>query len=134
MFACRRYQSTIRGTVYEQWKLEIVPHRRIAQGMQVEIQSYGCLSPVCGGVVMVREEIIGKRVHLEKRWAEYEIVDKATALSVTLLVPIEWLQMSLLDQFRHHRERHLLPDITPGPFPHYEKGEAQKKVWVEAMN
>jgi hypothetical protein len=128
LFACRREQHTIQEKIYEAWKLEILPAQRISQGMRVEIQSYGGISPIEGAVVIVREGIIGKRTHWERRWAEYELImGKKGGLSVTLLVPIEWLRMNLLDRIRHYRERRVLPDITPGPYPRYEKGEAQRE-------
>ena len=106
--------------------MEVKPDHRIRQGMRVEIHSYGCSSPFSGEVVMVREGIIGKRVRWEKNWAEHALIMDATVvLSVTILVPLAWLQMSLIDRFQHYQERHLLSDVTPGPFPQYNKGEAQ---------
>ena len=104
----------------------MMPDHRISQGMKVEMHSYGYSSPVSRDVVMVREGIIGRRVRWEKRWAEYALLmDAKGLLSITILVPLEWLQMSLIDRFQHYRERHLLLDVTPGPFPQYNKGEVQ---------
>ena len=54
------------------------------------------------------------------------MMEKTIDLSVTLLVPLEWVQMNFLDCIQYWRKCHLLPDITPGPFPQYAKGKAQK--------
>jgi hypothetical protein len=127
LFASRREQHIIQDKIYEGWKLEIAPVQRISQGMRVELQSHG-FSPIRGEVTIVREGIIGRRTHWERRWVEFELkMDEETELSVTILVPIEWIRMSLMDRVWHYSERRMLPDITPGPYPRYEKGKAQKE-------
>ena len=126
IFACRWQRQNIQGKIYEGWKLELAPDQKISPGMRVEIHSYASLSPIQGAVIVVREGIIGKRTHWEKRWAEYELkMDKENDLLVNILVPIKWTQMNLVDRIQHYRARQKLPDITPGPYPWYEKGKAQ---------
>jgi hypothetical protein len=127
LLACRREQKTTQDIIHECWKLEVRPDHKISQGMRVKIRSYGCQNLACEEVVMVREGLIGKKVRWEKRWTEHVLImDEAVALSVTtILIPLEWLQISLLDRFQHYQGRHLLLDITPGLFPRYNQGEAQ---------
>ena len=94
--------------------------------MRVEIHSYASLSPIQGAVVLVREGIIGRKTHWEKRWVEYELkMDNESDLSVAILIPIKWTRMNLVERVRHYRAEQKLPDITPGPYPRYEKGKAQ---------
>ena len=89
--------------MYEQWKLEIALDHQIAQGMEVEVHSYGNLSPLWSGVVIVRQGIVGKIIHWKKRLVEYELVmNGAKGLSVTLLIPIKWVRMGILDRYWHY--------------------------------
>ena len=126
IFACRRERQNIQGKIYEGWKLELAPEQKIRSGMRVEIHSYASLSPIQGAVVLVREGIIGRKTHWEKRWVEYELkMDNESDLSVAILIPIKWTRMNLVERVRHYRAEQKLPDITPGPYPRYEKGKAQ---------
>jgi hypothetical protein len=81
-------------------------------------------------MVMVREGRIGERVNWERNWAEHEFVmEGAMALQVTLLIPIWWMQIGILTRFQHYRVQSVLPDITPGLFPVFKDGKAQKDKW-----
>ena len=108
--------------------MEIAPTQKIAAGMRLEIQSVG-QEKRGGGVVVVREGVIGRRMCWERKWVEHELVmdEEATALCITLLIPLKWFRMGLVDQFCHYRERPFLRDTIPGPFPEYRNGEPQRE-------
>lgn len=121
-----RTQDTIHGVVHEQWKVEGAPGQRLQPGSRVELRSVKHFR-LGMNMVAMREGVIGKRVYWEQRWVEYQLdMDGPSALSVTVLVPLQWVAMSLMDRLTHYLERTTLPDITPGPFPRYVQGEPQK--------
>lgn len=122
-----RYIFASSHTLREQWKLETKPSRKVAQGMKVVVQSTERLTTLAGlegGRAVARDGVIGKRVRWEKRWVEYElVVEGAVPQSISLLVPIDWCRLGVLDRYKHFWESSSLPDLIAGPFPEYENGE-----------
>lgn len=107
--------------------MESRPDRKVSPGMVVMVESSErlvTLSGLGGSGVTTREGVVGDRVRWEQRWVEFElVVEGAAPQSITLLVPISWCRLGLLDRYRHFRERSSLPDLITGPFPVFERGE-----------
>ncbi|KDR77759.1 hypothetical protein GALMADRAFT_1326685 [Galerina marginata CBS 339.88] len=96
----------------EQWKASCSASKKIEVGMCVRFCE-------AGDPITIREGVIGGiRTH-ERHWIEFWLVldsGLAGTLSVTLLIPFDWVQLGFLDRIVHFCNYQSLPDRTPGPF------------------
>ncbi|KAF8966644.1 major facilitator superfamily domain-containing protein [Flammula alnicola] len=72
-----------------------------------------------GVVSVLREGVLGGVVRWEHRWLEYSLIldqSGGPAVSVTLLVPVAWVNLGPYEWIIHAYRRRYLPDTIPGPF------------------